>query len=92
MASSCTGLEYLVEQLPRIRRLFCRHLLNGITDVDENMITRCELFSLQKEQADFAFDTARSATTLKAINRFDLHRYGKTHDLPSIVGAPTEVL
>jgi hypothetical protein len=43
------------------------------------MIARCDLFTLQQEQADFAFDPTCYAAALKAVDRFNLHGYGEAH-------------
>ncbi len=43
------------------------------------MVARCELLTLQHEQADLALDAAGFAGTLKAVYRLDLHRNSQTH-------------
>ena len=69
MASSCTGVIEregdLVEQLPRDAGICCRDRLNGVADMDQDMVTDRDPLVAEQGQANVA--TNASGLTAEAV-------------------------
>ena len=59
------------------------YFLNRVTNMNQHVIAGREVFMLQHEQADFAFDAARFTGAFESGDSRYLHGDGETHETGS---------
>src|SRR6516162_4146274 len=97
IASSCIanarlGRQHLVIELPRRSRFLRSHLLDGVADVDHDVLADRRTIVLEQKEAYVALDTLRAAAGEVAVDRDDLHGNAEAHGWTPRVIAPRPLI